>query len=774
MRILISLLVLSGSFSTLVASEYAPVVPFLKKYCIECHGAEKQEGDVRLDDTFKIDAELWIDIYDQLEEEEMPPFEAKHQPSAGELKDIIRLVDKISRDDRLTISSGYRRLNKREYRNTVRDLLGLENNKLFDPASYIYEDEVEKGFDTNSENLVITNELLLEYLRSAQISLNTALNLKAVDQPKRKQTRFGVKQLFADGQLSGRRAEYADLRTKGGFISFTNSEKAITVSGNYRITVSAAGIDRIVNNKHTRPNNMPPQGKAFRMGIGATFKGKSKLLKEFDLSDETFTKKEAVVWLDKGAIPTVNLLNCSSKPRNVTRFTPKEHMVKVPGIAVNEITIDGPLDVEWPPRTYKVTYHTEEMPDFNNEATRRKILNNFISRAFRRSVSSSEQDKFYQYLELEFKKDQNWQSALIRTFAVIMASTDFLYIKEDLGKLDGFQLANRLSYFLWSTMPDIDLFRLAHSGKLLEADIYREQVKRLVLDPRAKNFAESFASQWLSIDELGQMRPDLDDKKYNVYYRDRLEESMKQETLMFFKHILFENRPITDFLESDYTFLNEPLASLYGIPFKATGDRRKMKLVKLPKNSVRGGLLGHASIHAVTSNGVETLPVTRGAWVLDELMGTPPPPAPEEVPALVPDLTGADTPRTQLKRHTEDPKCFNCHQLIDPPGLALEQFDIIGRYRKDYGKRGSRIDASGTFRGTRFDDVRGLRKALLKDKDVFAVNFIARLAEYAKGRKLNRKDMEIVKEIARKAQGYDYKFLYILSDLMLSDLMLSR
>jgi len=283
-----------------------------------------------------------------------------------------------------------------------------------------------------------------------------------------------------------------------------------------------------------------------------------------------------------------------------------------------------------------VTYHSEDLPDFSSNAVRRKILNNFISRAFRRNVSSAEQDKYYKYLELEYEKDKNWQEALIRTFAVIMASTDFLYIKEDLGTLDGFQLANRLSYFLWSTMPDIELFRLAHSGKLLEPEVYKGQVQRLLLDPRAKEFSESFASQWLSIDQLGEMRPSEDDKKYGVYFRDRLEESMRKETLMFFNHILFENRPITDFLDSDYTFLNEPLAKLYGVPFQKTGDRRAMKMVKLPANSVRGGLLGQGSIHAVTSNGVETLPVTRGHWVLDELMGTPPPPAPEEVPALVP------------------------------------------------------------------------------------------------------------------------------------------
>ena len=773
MKILTSLVLFACTSARLLASEYQPIVPFLNTYCVECHGPDEQEADIRLDDVYAIGASLWIDVYDQISEGDMPPSKAK-QPAADKLKDIVKLVDKISRDERITVATGYRRLNKREYRNTVRDLLGLENNKLFDPATFIYEDEIEEGFDTNSENLVITNELLLEYLRSAQISLKTALNIETTEQPKKKLTTYNHKKLRANGQLSGKRGNGVVLRTSNGFISVDDPEKAITVSGNYRIKVSAAGVNRIVDNKHTRPANLPGKGVAFRMGIGGSFKGQSQLYKEFDLEDNTFTEKEAVIWLDKGSTLQVLFLNGSRKPRNVTRRTPKEHMVPNHGLAVKEITIEGPLNVEWPPRTYKTTYHSDEMPNFMDDRIRRKILNNFISRAFRRNVSPAEQDKYYQYLELEYQKDQNWQESLIRTFAVIMASTDFLYIKEDLGKLNGFQLANRLSYLLWSTMPDIELFRLAHSGKILEPETYQAQVKRLLQDPRANQFAESFASQWLSIDQLGEMRPNEEDKQYKVYFRDRLEESMRKETLMFFKHILFNNLPITDFLDSDYTFLNQPLANLYELPFQPAEDIREMKLTKLPPNSIRGGLLGQASIHAVTSNGVETLPVTRGHWVLDELMGTPPPPAPEEVPALVPDLTGVDTPRAQLDRHREDPKCFSCHQLMDPPGLALENFDIIGRFRKDYGGRKTRIDASGKYRGTSFNDIRGLRQALLKNKQTFTVNFIARIAEYAKGRKLNRQDMELVHAIAKKAPSNDYQFMTILNEIMLSDLMLSR
>jgi len=241
-----------------------------------------------------------------------------------------------------------------------------------------------------------------------------------------------------------------------------------------------------------------------------------------------------------------------------------------------------------------------------------------------------------------------------------------------------------------------------------------------------------------------------------------------------YEHSLITNHPITAFLDSDYTTFHQEIANSYTLPFEATRKNSKaLVLTKLPEDSVRGGLLGQASIHALTSNGVETLPVTRGHWVLDELMGTPPPPPPTEVPALVPDTTGAVTPRDQLVKHREDPSCYSCHKLMDPPGLALENFDIIGRYRTAYGRHDF-VDPSGEYKGVKFDDVRGLRKALLKDKHIFATHFIEKLAEYAKGRKLNRNDMDIVKALAKQASKDDYRFLGIMRSLLLSDLMLYR
>ncbi|MGJ8642438.1 MAG: DUF1592 domain-containing protein [Luteolibacter sp.] len=761
MKLRVILAFLLGFSSTAHSQgEYQPIVPFLNKYCVECHGPDEMEGDVRLDDVRAIDAALWIDIYDQLEFGDMPP-EEELQPEADERAEMLMLVDTISRDDRFTVASGFRRMNRREYRNTVRELLGL-SDEFFDPAAFVFKDEIEDGFDTNSENLYISKELLLEYLRSASISLRTALYTDEIEMPELKKTTFKAKELAVEGQLSGNTGQYVVQRQRKGGIYPKQYNTVIPTTGKYRITATAMGVDR--NTK------MLPKGSPFQMNLMASFAGTTKTFHVIDIKDDEFDSYEKVVWLEKGARPYFQGQTISPKPRNINRRTTEANRLPIPGLAIQDITIEGPIDVEWPPKTYKTTFLSDEMPDFESSNDRETILRNFISRAFRRHVTREEVLRYNAYLEEQHEKRGNWREAYIRTFAAIMASTDFLYIKEDVGELEPFQLANRLSYFLWSSMPDMELFRLASTGELKDSKVFLGQLRRMVSDPKANGFVEGFAKQWLSLDELGTMRPSEDDREYSVYYRNEIESAMMEETLSYFRYVLFENQPITDFLDSDYTFLNKDLAELYDIPFDGGYE---MKLVKLPSDSVRGGLLGHGSIHAVTSNGVETLPVTRGHWVLDELMGTPPPPAPSEVPALVPDLTGVNTPRDLLKQHREDPKCFSCHKVMDPAGLALESFDIIGRYRESYGKN-SRIDASGDYHGTKFDDVRGLREALMQRKDPFTYNFIVKLSEYAKGRKLNRKDHEIVKGIALKAKDYDYAFMNILGEILTSDLMLQR
>ena len=774
-----SLLALLPTLPFVQAEEsFAPVKPFLTTYCVECHGPNKQKGEVRLDDIHAIDGALWANIYDQIQHSEMPPEDEK-QPSQEKRALIAKLVDQISRDDSFSISTGYRRLNRSEYSNTVRELLGLKS-ELYDPAARIFEDEIDHAFDTNAHELVISNELLLEYLDSAERSLRTALYLDSFDPPSTKTTSFNPSKFKGGNQrYTTYKKKSVVFRGPGTLFSKEASQK-ITVAGNYRITVSAAGVDR-----DNYPIKMPPISGPIKVSVGSRLDGRigeesnSRHIKTFDLKDEEFETIEIEMWLEKGAYPWVRFANGAGKPAATIRSgirrkklkpseTPKNY--RGPGVEIASFTIEGPLDLEWPPATYKTIFHTDEIPDFDKAKVRADLIKKFVTRAYRRPVKEAELQDYQIYLNQQHRKTESWHEAFIKTFAAVMSSPDFLYIKEPIGELPPFALANRLSYFLWSAMPDLELFKLAYTEDLLTPEVYAAQIDRLIEDPRSSEFVNRFATQWLSLDVLGTMRPGTKGP-YKAYYKGRYESAIRTETLTYFRHILFENQPIGDFLDSDYTFLNNTLAQAYDIPFK--GDAA-FKKVTLPEDSIRGGLLGHGSILSLTSNGVETLPVTRGHWVLDELLGIPPPPPPEEVPALVPDLTGVDTPRAQLVRHREDPSCFECHKQMDPIGLALENFDVIGRYREKYEKRGPKIDPAGEIKGSTFKTLPKLRKLLRAREHEFAISLTSKIAEYAKGRKLNRNDLELVEQIATQAKADDYRFRSLLRRILMSKLMRNR
>ena len=795
---LVCVITLASATAIHANDQYAPIQPFLNRYCVTCHGATKQKGEVRLDDFAEIDGALWNDIYDQLHDASMPPADVR-QPSMKERASIAKLVLQISRDESFSISTGYRRMNRREFRNTVRDLLGLKPG-IYDPAARVFNDDVDGGFDTNADELVISNELLLEYLESAEHSLRMALFLEVLTPPVTRVVESKPGSLHSgDSRFTTNQKNSTIMRGSGQYYARQGPRK-VAIAGNYRITVKAAGVDR--NNYGSM--NFPPAKGPIRMGIGTRLdsegkKSTSNLAMSFDLQDDMFEEYSVVVWLEKGAYPWVGFLNGAGKPASSIRQAIRQRKVDPkdvspknyngPGVEVTRLSVEGPLDPEWPPATYRTTFQTDQMPDFENAEVRASLVERFLTRAFRRPATEQDVRDYLEFLnekydglagpspadsknsaDLEGHRKSRWHEAFIKTFAAVMASHDFLYIKEEVGLLPPYELANRLSYFLWSTMPDAELFQLAKSGRILNAEVYSAQVERMLRDPRTEEFVRGFATQWLSLDLLGTMPPDIKDRRYSSYHKRGYETAFRDQTLQFFRYVLFDSQPVGDFLDSDYTFINDTLADVYDLPFE--GDST-LKRVSLPKDSVRGGLLGHGSVLSLTSNGVETLPVTRGHWILDELLGTPPPSPPEEVPALVPDLNGVDTPRDQLVRHRKDPACFECHQQMDPLGLALENFDVIGRYRTKY-ETGPKIDPSGEMFGTRFENVAELRKILRSQEDQFAKSLIVKLAEYAKGRKLNRRDLETVDQLMAESKADEYRFQSLLRRLLMSKLVRAR
>ena len=442
-----------------------------------------------------------------------------------------------------------------------------------------------------------------------------------------------------------------------------------------------------------------------------------------------------------------------------------------PGVRISKFRIEGPFIDEWPPESFKTTYDAAAIPNLKNATQRLFLLGRFAKRAFRRSVTREEMVPWVDYMNAQHDAGGDWYDAVIKTFTAMMSSVDFLYIREDQGELDHYALANRLSYFLWSTMPDAELFAMAESGKLKEPDVLRQQVSRLIDDHRSARFCNSFADQWLSLDALGSMPPDVKSPEFRDYFKDKLEPAMLEETHRFFRHILQENRSVREFIDSDYSFINQGLAKLYGVPFDGKGD--EFVRVTFPKNAKRGGLLGHGSILTLTANGVETSPVERGVWVLADLLGTPPPPPPKEVPALTPDLSGAETVRDMLEKHRSDAACMECHRRMDPLGFALEAYDPIGRLRTKYSKT-QRVSTEGNFMGKDFADVDELKKILGAQIRPFARSLITRISEYAKGRKLVAADYATVETILEHASQNDYRLNEIVVQIAISDLMTNR
>jgi hypothetical protein len=776
----VAIMLCSASASSNAAEPFQQQA-FFRSYCVKCHGPGNSEGDVRLDQTSSLDTQTWHKVYEQLASGEMPP-DSEKQPPGSERAAVQKLALTLATKNSRVTSTGLRRLNKREYTNTVRDLLGL-NAGPFDPGQYIYEDDIEQGFDTQAESLVISSELLLEYLGAGEKSLRQALFSIERTRPEPRVANVNMRRMSGTGggRYVNKGKHHIISRIGGGKVFASNG--SIAIPGRYRITVTASGIDR-----DTYPIRLAPASGPIVLGFGVgptqggSVASTSTLLERVDLQDNVDQTFQFESWIDAGYRPYVSFVNGATKPitqirANVRRgrlpASAQKQRYKGPGIRFSQFKVEGPIHDEWPAKSIRTTLAAKTVPDLSKNAERRKLLQRFASRAFRRSVTAAQLAAYVTYLDKQFAETSDWRESLIRTFASIMASPDFLYIREDPGQLNSTALVNRLSYFFWSTMPDDELFRLADADGFSQPgnQQLRQQVERMLKDPRSEQFLTSFADQWLSLDELGTMPPDTKGP-YKAYYRQGLNSAMLQETHLYFRYVVEENRSVRDFIDSNYSFVNQPLAKHYGLPFKGT-DGERFRKVTLPAKAKRGGLLGHASILTLTSNGVETSPIERGVWVLADLMGTPPPPPPKAVPALTPDLNGTETVRDMLVKHRSDPACFKCHQRMDPLGFALEAYDPIGGLRTKYS-RTQRVSTQGNYLGKKFNDISELKQILTIDLRPFARNLIIRLAEYAKGRELIAADMTTVETLLDRAADNDYRFRDMIVDLSTSALMTNR
>lgn len=452
----------------------------------------------------------------------------------------------------------------------------------------------------------------------------------------------------------------------------------------------------------------------------------------------------------------------------------------LPHIRIGEVKINGPLpEADGVLEELAVFGSAGFQPDRGIEQ-----LLAFAQRAYRRPLNESDRNSIVALYQKRIADHATPRRAALDTLKMILCSPSFLYLSEitaeDEHKLHPFDLASRLSYAIWTAPPDDELFALAASGQLKESGQLKKQVDRLLNDPRSSQFVDGFLNSWLNLRSLGDLPPPR--KSAWEYYAQNLPESMKQEAHLFFRHLLDENKPVSEFLDADYAFVDKKLASLYELPARETlrladGFQR----VNLSEDNQRGGLLGMAGVLTVSADGVGTSPVTRGVWVLENLLGTPPPPPPDEVPEIESDTSGATTIREKLAKHSSDKSCSVCHRKIDPLGQALESYDPIGRWRKTYKKPegdapAAKVDPSGTFpSGATYEDFAGFKQILLSSRlDMFTRALISKLLTYATGRHMEPSDQYVIDEILDRAKSDNYGLQTIVTEVLTSKTFRSR
>jgi hypothetical protein len=509
---------------------------------------------------------------------------------------------------------------------------------------------------------------------------------------------------------------------------------------------------------------------------------------------------EMEAFMEKGAMVKLDCMRLPSPMVPAMPHTIQKTDGGYPGVAFHWMEVEGPLIEKWPPASYralfgdlpfeKSTNHIVALSENPSEDAAR-VLTGFMERAYRRPVTEKEFDRFYQYAQV-LLKETSFTEAMIATFSAVLASPEFLFQCSQPGKLDDFALAERLSFFLGESMPDETLSKLASNGKLRDAGNLKKQVDRLIDKPEFNRFVREFLNSWLKLDEINDTDPDRE--LYPEYAGDWwLVSSMIKESQLFFADLIVNNRPASGLIDSDYTFLDERLARHYGVDGL---QGPVFQRTKLPPQSPYGGILTQASVLKVTANGTVTSPVLRGVYVLERLLGYHPSPPPPSVPAVEPDIRGAKTIRELLAKHREDPSCASCHAKIDPPGFALESFDVMGRWRDNYrslgegSKRiaglgrsgnefvhyiGTKVDSSGRmYKGEAFDGINEFKKLLLQDKEVIARNLVHQLIVYATGAPVSFSDRDEVTAILNQTKSSDYGVRSIIYAIVESPLFLRK
>jgi mono/diheme cytochrome c family protein len=763
---------------------------FFEQHCLECHGAENPKANLRLD---KLSTDFNQDVVTvqlakvlkRVQLGEMPP-KSKPRPTEPDLRAFesaiqtrLKAGEEVRRAQQGRVV--LRRLNRIEYENTIKDLLGIE----VELQELLPADASANGFDNVGDAMHVSSFLMDRYLDAADKALNLAI--ANLPQPPVIKQRYYLKETH---QVKSATENVFRKLENDSLVMFSSSHwQAITLSpfyptdrGKYRFRISAAGF---------QSSALPV---TFRIDAGPLLMAtKNHLVGYFDAPADNAAVTEFIDHLEARSTIRISPFGLASA-QEVHKIGADKYAG--PGLNVEWVEVEGPLHDSWPPESHRRIFGDLQQTsvksrEFSNRVETaskdpildaRRVLLNFCRRAYRRNVSDVDVQPLVTLIEQKLTAGYSFEQAVRVGLKGALVSPEFLFLRERPGTLNDFALASRLSYFLWSTMPDEELLTLAAAGKLSAPEVLQQQVERLLSDHKANAFTENFSGQWLGLRDIDFTEPD---RRLYPEYDDMLRAAIIQETYLFFKEVLSNNLSLANFVSSDFSILNERLARHYGIPDVKGHAFRK---VSLPVGSHRGGVLSMSSVLKVTANGTTTSPVVRGAWVLDRILGTPPTPPPPGIAAVEPDIRGATTIREQLAKHRQVESCARCHRLIDPPGFALESFDVIGGWRENYrsvgngepvsieGKRmpyakGPKIDPADELTdGRKFANIDELKLLLLQDRDQLARALTTKLITYATGGPPSLADQPEIESIVGKIRMSNYGMRTLIHEIVNSRL----
>ena len=834
------------------------VAPYFQQYCIKCHGPKQQKASRRFDKlTFPIkDDDTLTDFQDALDLinlAEMPPEDAA-QPRPAEQQAVTKWLTAAIQQYQSARSSTngqtvLRRINRREYLNTVSDLFAL-NTQHFDPTAHFPADQTLHHLDNQGKQLVTSSFLLNQYLKSAQQVIAKALPLGKQPEPQQwtftggfDQAEFlgatlyrtqleqrvaayrkqhGVKATsMRDGQVrklilaSGKRdfpdhiRLYEHPRTERHFGSYgyiSEFADGVPHDGFYEITLNAEARYRTSNYEGKKPDGdrhddpitlaIVP-GSVTESALNLPQRREPELAR-FELADDAAADYRARVWLDKGATPRFIYVNGFHRARKVLVDTGTKllnakgkrnpggqdtiaHAIihgEVPQIRIHKVSIRGPFYDQWPSRFQRGMLGGLRLGLASNRSEYQKRIRVYLRHVWRRPISNSDVQSILSVIKAREDNGVPAHQAYLDGLSAALCMPSFVYLSEPSPSepsptayaepISDHHLAARLSYFLWSSTPDKTLMQLADQGRLSNPAELNRQFERMLKDPKSDRFVRDFLDVWLNLAALGQAPPDT--RQFPEFYTDHLQLAMKQETFAYMRHMLDENLSIDTFIDSDFTFVNNQMARFYGLDVRPGNEFQLTRFVGKQPRQNRGGLLGQPSVLTVTANGVDTSPITRGVWILENILGTSPSPPPPDIEPLEPDIRGAKTVRDQLEKHRSNATCAECHRKIDPLGFALENFDAIGRWRNKYRPRAKqKIDASGSLPGGKeFREFSQFKKLLLTQREKVARSLVRKLFSYSLGRDIEISDRPQIDTIISELRDDGWKLQDLVRRVVLS------